>query len=244
MTPAPSARTLAALRASGWRSRSVKEELRANFQHALAQAAARGEKGASSLFPGILGYDDTVLPELATAIIAGHDILFLGEKGQGKSRIMRMLPRFLDEWLPYLDIPGCPVHEDPERPITRAGRELLASMPADQVPIAWWHRDARYAERLAPGTKFADLIGEIDPAKLAAGTAKGVRIEVGELVPSAQYAERMKRVPEAWDKAFEVNASGDPAVRASCAEFVLAGLWATDRVSRTAKHGRTSYEVK
>jgi magnesium chelatase subunit I len=393
---------------------------------------------------------------------------------------MRMLPRFLDEWLPYLDIPGCPVHEDPERPITRAGRELLASMPADQVPVAWWHRDARYAERLAPGTKFADLIGEIDPAKLAAGTAmgaeealhfglvprmhrgifamnelpdldelvqvglfnvleerdvqirgypvsfdldvmlvfsanpstynrsgkvipqlkdrigstvvthyprerdagiaitrqeagldlggefpvtvppfmdrvveeisvvarrskfvdhasgvsarfsvanwrtmvasarrrgiqlgerpavprisdlahlhssalgkleldlmgshqmgerqvidaivaeavgavfkeyvdehgldaiadafaKGVRIEVGELVPSAQYAERMKRVPEAWDKAFEVNASGDPAVRASCAEFVLAGLWATDRVSRTAKHGRTSYEVK
>jgi magnesium chelatase subunit I len=427
-----------------------------------------------------VGYDDTVLPELAMAIIARHDILFLGEKGQGKSRLMRMLPRFLDEWVPYLDIPGCPVHEDPERPITRAGRELLAGAPADRVPIAWWHRDARYAERLAPGTKFADLIGEIDPAKLAAGSsmgaeealhfglvprmhrgifamnelpdldelvqvglfnvleerdvqirgypvsfdldvllvfsanpstynrsgkvipqlkdrigstivthyprerdagiaitrqeagldlgggfpvvvppfmdrvveqvsvaarrskfvdqasgvsarfsvanwrtmvagarrraiqlgerpavprisdlghlhssslgkleldlmgshqmgerqvidaivaeavaavfteyvdehgldaiadafAKGVRIEVGELVPSAQYAERLRRVPEAWDKAFEVNASGDAAVRASCAEFVLAGLWATDRISRTAKHGRTSYEVK
>jgi magnesium chelatase subunit I len=427
-----------------------------------------------------VGYDDTVLPELAMAIIARHDILFLGEKGQGKSRLMRMLPRFLDEWVPYLDIPGCPVHEDPERPITRAGRDLLAGTPAERVPIAWWHRDARYAERLAPGTKFADLIGEIDPAKLAAGSsmgaeealhfglvprmhrgifamnelpdldelvqvglfnvleerdvqirgypvsfdldvllvfsanpstynrsgkvipqlkdrigstivthyprerdagiaitrqeagldlgggfpvvvppfmdrvveqvsvaarrskfvdqasgvsarfsvanwrtmvagarrraiqlgerpavprisdlghlhssslgkleldlmgshqmgerqvidaivaeavaavfteyvdehgldaiadafAKGVRIEVGELVPSAQYAERLRRVPEAWDKAFEVNASGDAAVRASCAEFVLAGLWATDRISRTAKHGRTSYEVK
>jgi magnesium chelatase subunit I len=417
---------------------------------------------------------------LATAIIAGHDILFLGEKGQGKSRLMRMLPSFLDEWLPYLDLPGSPVHECPERPITRAGRDLVAGTPADRVPIAWWHRDQRYAERLAPGTKFADLIGEIDPSRLAAGTsmgaeealhfglvprmhrgifamnelpdldelvqvglfnvleerdvqirgypvsfdldvmlvfsanpstynrsgkvipqlkdrigstvvthyprdrdagiaitrqeagmdlggahpvvvppfmdrvveeisvaarrskfvdqasgvsarfssanwrtmvasarrrgiqlgerpavprisdlahlhssslgkleldlmgthqmderrvidaivaeavgtvfkeyvdehglpaiaeafAKGVRIEVGELVPSANYAERMQGVPEAWDKAFEVNASGDPAVRASCAEFVLAGLWATDRVSRTVRHGRTSYEVK
>ncbi|MEY4832920.1 MAG: hypothetical protein RL527_1133, partial [Planctomycetota bacterium] len=169
----PAATTLAALRASGWHSRSVKEELRANFQLALAQAAARGERGAASLFPGILGYDDTVLPELATAIIAGHDILFLGEKGQGKSRIMRMLPRFLDEWLPYLDLPGCAVHEDPAHPITRAGRDLLATTPPEQVPIAWWHRDDRYAERLAPGTKFADLIGEIDPAKLAAGTAMG-----------------------------------------------------------------------
>jgi magnesium chelatase subunit I len=393
---------------------------------------------------------------------------------------MRMLPRFLDEWLPYLDIPGCPVHEDPERPITRAGRELLASTPPERVPIAWWHRDDRYAERLAPGTKFADLIGEIDPSRLAAGTSmgaeealhfglvprmhrgifamnelpdldelvqvglfnvleerdvqirgypvsfdldvmlvfsanpstynrsgkvipqlkdrigstivthyprdrdagiaitrqeagmdlggafpvivppfmdrvveeisaaarrsqfvdqasgvsarfsaanwrtmvasarrraiqlgerpacprmsdlahlhasaigkleldlmgshqmterqvvdaivaeavaavfkeyvdehglepiadafrKGVRIEVGDLVPSREYAARLSRVPEAWDKAFEVNASQDEAVRASCAEFVLAGLWATDRVSRTSKHGRTAYEVK
>ena len=458
----------------------MKEELRANFERALAEAVARGERGASGLFPGILGYDDTVLPELATAIIAGHDILFLGEKGQGKSRLMRMLPSFLDEWIPYLDLPGSPVHECPERPITRAGRELVAGTPADRVPIAWWHRDARYAERLAPGTKFADLIGEIDPSRLAAGTsmgaeealhfglvprmhrgifamnelpdldelvqvglfnvleerdvqirgypvsfdldvmlvfsanpstynrsgkvipqlkdrigstvvthyprdrdagiaitrqeagmdlggahpvtvppfmdrvveeisvaarrskfvdqasgvsarfsaanwrtmvasarrrgiqlgerpavprvsdlahlhssslgkleldlmgthqmderrvidaivaeavgtvfkeyvdehglpaiaeafAKGVRIEVGELVPSERYAERMQGVPEAWDKAFEVNASGDPAVRASCAEFVLAGLWATDRVSRTVRHGRTSYELK
>ena len=173
MLTSPAIRTLAELRASGWQSRPVKEELRANFQRALAAASAGGERGAAGLFPGILGYDDTVLPELATAIIAGHDILFLGEKGQGKSRLMRMLPRFLDEWLPYLDIAGSPVHEDPEHPITRAGRELVATLPAEQVPIAWWHRDARYAERLAPGTKFADLIGEIDPSKLAAGTAMG-----------------------------------------------------------------------
>jgi magnesium chelatase subunit I len=479
MPTSPAIHTLAELRASGWRSRSVKAELRTNFEHALAASSARGDRGAAGLFPGILGYDDTVLPELATAIIAGHDILFLGEKGQGKSRLMRMLPNFLDEWLPYLDIPGCAVHEDPEHPITRAGREMCANT-ADRIPIAWWHRKDRYAERLAPGTKFADLIGEIDPSRLAAGTsmgsedalhfglvprmhrgifamnelpdldelvqvglfnvleerdvqirgypvsfdldvllvfsanpstynrsgkvipqlkdrigstvvthyprerdagiaitrqeagmdlggefpvivppfmdrvveeisiaarrskfvdhasgvsarfsvanwrtmvasarrraiqlgespaaprisdlshlhssalgkleldlmgshqmnerqvidaivaeavgvvfkeyveehglaaiadafAKGVRIEVGDLVPSAQYAQRMNSVPEAWDKAFEVNASADAAVRASCAEFVLAGLWATDRVSRTAKHGRTSYEVK
>ncbi|MCX5641150.1 MAG: magnesium chelatase [Planctomycetota bacterium] len=480
MPTCPAIRNLAELRTSGWKSRSVKTELRTNFEHALAASSARGDRGAAGLFPGILGYDDTVLPELATAIIAGHDILFLGEKGQGKSRLMRMLPRFLDEWLPYLDIPGCAVHEDPEHPMTRAGREMCSGTAPDLIPIAWWNRDDRYAERLAPGTKFADLIGEIDPSRLAAGTsmgsedalhfglvprmhrgifamnelpdldelvqvglfnvleerdvqirgypvsfdldvllvfsanpstynrsgkvipqlkdrigstvvthyprerdagiaitrqeagmdlggefpvivppfmdrvveeisiaarrskfvdhasgvsarfsvanwrtmvasarrraiqlgespaaprisdlshlhssalgkleldlmgshqmnerqvidaivaeavgivfkeyveehglaaiadafAKGVRIEVGDLVPSAQYAQRMNSVPETWDKAFEVNASTDPAVRASCAEFVLAGLWATDRVSRTAKHGRTSYEVK
>ncbi|MFM8871824.1 MAG: magnesium chelatase [Phycisphaerales bacterium] len=480
MPDAPPITPLAALRASGGRSRTVKAELRANFERALADAVARGERTAAALFPGIVGYDDTVLPELATAIIAGHDLLFLGEKGQGKSRLMRMLPRFLDEWLPCLDIPGSPVHEDPERPITRAGRELVASTPAERVPIAWWHRDDRNAERLAPGTKFADLIGEIDPSRLAAGNSMGaeealhfglvprmhrgifamnelpdldelvqvglfnvleerdvqirgypvsfdldvmlvfsanpstynrsgkvipqlkdrigstivthyprdrdagiaittqeagidlggafpvvvppfmdrvveeisaaarrsqfvdqasgvsarfsvanwrtmvasarrrgiqlgerpaaprmsdlahlhasavgkleldlmgshqmserqvvdaivaeavaavfkeyvdehgleaiadafrtgVRIEVGDLVPSREYAARLSRVPEAWDKAFEVNASEDEAVRASCAEFVLAGLWATDRVSRTSKHGRTAYEVK
>jgi magnesium chelatase subunit I len=102
--------------------------------------------------------------------------------------------------------------------------------------------DAIVAE--AVGAVFKEYVDEHGLDAIADAFAKGVRIEVGELVPSAQYAERMKRVPEAWDKAFEVNASGDPAVRASCAEFVLAGLWATDRVSRTAKHGRTSYEVK
>ena len=158
----PNQHTLAQLIASGWKSRTVKSELRSNFEQALKGAASAGERGASSLFPGILGYDDTVLPELATAIIAGHDILFLGEKGQGKSRLMRMLPNFLDEWLPYLDIPGCAVHEDPQQPITRAGREMLANTTPEKTPIAWWHRSDRYAERLAPGTKFAYSICEID----------------------------------------------------------------------------------
>ena len=468
----PAIRTLAELRASGWKSRPVKSELRDNFTRMLA--------AKKTLFPGVLGYDSTVLPEIAHAILAGHDMLFLGEKGQGKSRLMRALVRFLDPWLPYLDIPGCPVHEDPEKPITRAGRDMLATLPPERVPIAWWKREDRYAERLAPGTKFADVVGEIDPSKLAAGEAmgseqalhfgliprthrgifamnelpdldelvqvglfnvleerdvqirgypirfdldilvlfsanpttynrsgkvipqlkdrigsviqthypleralgeaitrqeagmdlggdwpvkvppfmdaiieqisiqarksrfvdhasgvsarfsasnwrtmvasarrraiqlgetpavprisdlahlassgagkleldlmgshqmterqvidalvteavgavfqeyvdqhgmeaiaeifsKGVKVEVGDQLPSAQYAERLQRVPPAWEKAFEVNSASDAAVRASCVEFVLAGLHATDKVSRSEKHGRITYQVR
>lgn len=469
MTTRP--RTLAELRVSGWTSKPVKDELRDN----LLAALKRGDE----LFPGIVGYEETVIPEINIAVLAGHDMLFLGEKGQAKSRLMRSLVRFLDEAIPYLDIPGSPVHEDPTKPITRAGKELLANTPPEQVPIAWWPRDERYAERLAPGTKFADVIGEIDPAKLATGTSmsaedalhfgliprmhrgifamnevpeldeliqvglfnileerdvqirgypiqfdldvmvlfsanpttynrsgkvipqlkdrigsliqthyptdralgaqitaqeagldlggeypvlvpyfmtevieqisvsarkskyvdhasgvsarfsianyrtmvaaarhrgvlhgekpavprvsdlghlptsslgkleldlmgthqmsekqvleaivaeaigvvfeeyvdkhgleeiaevfgKGVRIEVGDLLPSAEYAKRLKRVPKAWEKAFEVNVGESDAVRASCVEFVLAGLYATDRISRSSKHGRIVYET-
>ncbi|MCS7020584.1 MAG: magnesium chelatase [Gemmataceae bacterium] len=463
--------TLQQLRNSGWRSRSVKQELRDNFIRAL--------QSGEPLFPGIIGYDETVIPEISIAILAGHDMLFLGEKGQAKSRLMRSLVRFLDEAIPYLDIPGCPVHEDPYAPITRAGKELLRSQPEDQIPIAWWPRQQRYAERLAPGTKFADIIGEIDPAKLALGTSmsaeealhfgliprmhrgifamnevpeldeliqvglfnileerdvqirgypiqfdidvlvlfsanpttynrsgkvipqlkdrigaiiqthypldratgieimeqeadldlggeypvvvpyfmkeiveqisisarkskyvdqasgvsarfsianyrtmvasarrrgillgekpavprisdlghlpasalgkleldlmgahqmnekqvleaiiadairivfeeyvekhgleeiaevfsKGVKIEVGDMLPSAEYARRLKRVPKAWEKAFEVNAGESDAMRASCVEFILAGLYVTDRISRSTRHGRITYEI-
>lgn len=468
---APRPTTLKQLRESGWQSRPVKDELRANYLAAL--------KAGGDLFPGIVGYENTVVPELSIALLAGHDILFLGEKGQAKSRLMRSLVRFLDEAVPYLDLPGSPVHEDPYRPITKAGKELVRSVPEDQVPIAWWPREERYAERLAPGTKFADVIGEIDPAKLATGTSmsaedalhfgliprmhraifamnevpeldeliqvglfnileerdvqirgypiqfdldvlvlfsanpttynrsgkvipqlkdrigsliqthypterglgveimeqeagldlggeypvfvpyfmkevieqvsiaarkskyvdqasgvsarfsianyrtmvssarhrgvrlgetpavprisdlghlptsslgkleldlmgshqmgekqvleaivaeavrtvfeeyvdkhglddiadvfsKGVKIEVGDMLPSAEYAKRLKRVPKAWEKAFEVNAGESEAVRASCVEFVLAGLYASDRISRSSKHGRISYET-
>jgi magnesium chelatase subunit I len=459
------------LRNSGWQSKPVKQEVRGNFIRQL--------ESGEELFPGIIGYENTVIPEINIALLAGHDLLFLGEKGQAKSRLMRSLVRFLDEELPYLDIPGCPVHEDPYRPITKAGKAFLAATPADKVPIAWWTRKERYAERLAPGTKFADIIGEIDPAKLALGTSmsaedalhfgliprmhrgifamnevpeldeliqvglfnvleerdvqirgypiqfdidvlilfsanpstynrsgkvipqlkdrigsliqthypkdrslgieimeqeagidlggdypvqvpffmreiieevsasarkskyvdhqsgvsarfsianfrtmvasarhrgirlqekpavprisdlghlptsslgkleldmmgshqmsekqvleslvaeavgkvfeeyvdkhgldeitdvfgKGVKIEVGDMLPSTDYAKRLKRVPKVWDKAFEVNAGDSDAVRASCLEFVLAGLHATERISRAVKHGRIVYEV-
>ena len=466
-------KTLAELRNSSWnRSRSVKEEVRTNFINALARR--------ENLFPGVVGYDNTVLPEISLAILAGHDMLFLGEKGQAKSRIMRSLARFLDDAVPFLDHPGLPIHEDPIHPITQAGKHLLESIPAEKINIGWWPRSERYAERLAPGTKFADVLGEIDPGKLASGVSlgteeaisfgliprmhrgifamnevpeldelvqvalfnileerdvqirgypvkfdldilllfsanpstynrsgkvipqlkdrigsliqthyplerslgieimeeqsgvdlggeypvlvppfmkeiveqvsvsarksryidqlsgvsarfsianyrvmvasarrrgillgekpavprisdlahltssslgkleldmmgsqqmsekqvlesiladavgkvfseyvdkagldnivevfnKGVKIEVGDMLPSETYAERLQRVPAAWAKAFEVNPAENLAVRASCLEFVLAGLHATDRISRHQKHGRISYEVR
>jgi magnesium chelatase subunit I len=158
--------TLAELRSSGWLSKTVKQEVHDNF---LARLQA-----GDDLYPGIVGYDDTVLPELNIAILAEHDMLFLGEKGQAKSRLMRLMTTFLDDEIPYIDDPHLPVHDDPYRPITRRGRQLVNSVPADEVPIAWWRKEDRYAERLAPGTKFADIIGEIDPAKLAAGVSMGV----------------------------------------------------------------------
>ena len=463
--------TLKQLRASDWQSQSVKQEIRTNFIRQL--------QSGDELFPGIIGYENTVIPEINIGLLAGHDLLFLGEKGQAKSRLMRSLVRFLDEELPYLDIPGSAVHEDPFKPITKAGKKLIAETPEERVPIAWWPRKERYAERLAPGTKFADIIGEIDPAKLALGTSmsaedalhfgliprmhrgifamnevpeldeliqvglfnileerdvqirgypiqfdidvlilfsanpatynrsgkvipqlkdrigsliqthypkersqgieimeqeagidlggefpvqvpyfmreiieqvsisarkskyvdhqsgvsarfsianyrtmvasarhrgirlgekpavprisdlghlptsslgkleldmmgshqmsekqvlesiiaeainkvfaeyvdkhgldeiadvfsKGVKIEVGDMLPSSEYAQRLKRVPKAWEKAFEVNAGDSEAMRASCLEFVLAGLYATERISRATKHGRIVYEV-
>lgn len=462
--------TLGELKRSGWRSRTVKDELRENMVAAL--------KKGEELFPGIVGYQDTVIPEIVNAVLAGHDILFLGEKGQAKSRLMRMLVRFLDPVVPYLDVPGSAVHEDPLKPITRLGRDYLAAQ-GDKARIGWWPREQRYAERLSPGTKFADVIGEIDPAKLAAGAsmsteealhfgliprmhrgifamnelpdlddlvqvglfnileerdvqirgypvqfdidvlvlfsanpatynrsgkvipqlkdrigstvqthyprereagirimeqeagiqfdgefpvvvppfmkeiveemsraaraskyvdqqsgvsarfsianyrtmvanarrrsiqlgekpavprisdlahfqasavgklemdmmgahqmsekqvlesiaataiktvfeeyvdehglneiadifAKGVKIEVGDMLPSAQYAEIVKRVPKVWEKAFEVNPTESAPVRASCVEFVLAGLYATDKISRATKHGRITYAI-
>ncbi len=464
-------KTLSELIASGWRSRSVKEEMRENFLRSL--------ESSEELYPGIIGYQDTVLPELNIALLAGHDLLFLGEKGQAKSRLMRTLVRFLDEYVPYLDIPEVPVHEDPLRPITQQAKEFLKTHSPQETPIAWWHRQDRYVERLAPGTKFADIIGEIDPSKLTGGVSmssesalhfgliprmhrgifamnelpeldelvqvglfnileerdvqirgypvrfdldifilfsanpstynrsgkvipqlkdrigsliqthypkdreqgieillqeagtdlggkypvqipyfmmeiieeitsqaraskyvdqasgvsarfslanfrtmiasarhravilkeplavprisdlghlatsslgkleldlmgshqmserkvldaliasaikvvfekyvqeyglaqiseifsKGVRIEVGDLLPSEAYAERLKHVPPVWDTAFEVNASEHPAIRASCVEFVLSGLYAMDKISRASKHGKVQYET-
>jgi magnesium chelatase subunit I len=473
MTPTISTRpqTLKDLVDSGWRSRSVKQELRENFLQALA--------AGGTLYPGIVGYDDTVIPELNIAILSGHDMLFMGEKGQAKSRLMRSLVRFLDAEIPYLDVPESPFHEDPLNPLSRRAIDLVHERRDSEIPIRWWRAEDRYAERLAPGTKFADIIGEIDPAKLAGGCSmstedalhfgliprmhrgifavnelpeldelvqvglfnileerdvqirgfpirfdidvmilfsanpstynrsgkvipqlkdrigslirthyprqrdmevqivdqeagidlggeypvvvpyfmkeicqqvtiearrskyvdhqsgvsarlsianyrtmvssarhrgvilnekpavprisdlahlctsslgkleldlmgshqmseqqvldgiiaqaissvfdeyvtahgleeiaevfsKGIRIEVGDMVPSADYAKILKRVPQVWEKAFEVNASESDAVRAACVEFVLAGLYARNRISRAQRHGVTTYEV-
>src|SRR5438093_12506587 len=121
MLSSPRPRTLRDLRASGWQSKTVKQEIRDNFLRAL--------NSGEQLFPVILGYENTVIPEINLALIAGHDMLFLGEKGQAKSRLMRSLVRFLDEELPYLDIPACPVHEDPYRPVTKLGKQAVAELP-------------------------------------------------------------------------------------------------------------------
>ena len=163
--PASRPSTLAELRNSGWQSKTVKQEVHDNFLQKL--------RNGEELYPGIVGYDETVLPELNVALLARHDLLFLGEKGQAKSRLMRRLVDFLDEEIPYLDDRKIPLHEDPYNPITKRGKQITTGVPADEVPIAWWRREDRYAERLAPGTKFADIIGEIDPAKLAGGVSMG-----------------------------------------------------------------------
>ncbi|MEL6111061.1 MAG: magnesium chelatase [Planctomycetota bacterium] len=163
MYATPTASNLKELLESGWQSKSVKREIRDNFTRKLA--------GGEELFPGIVGYDDTVIPEINLALLAEHDMLFLGEKGQAKSRLMRLLTRFLDEWIPYIDHPELSVHEDPTQPVTSLGRRLVSQHDPEDVKIAWWHRDERYAERLSPGTKFADIIGEIDPAKLTGGVS-------------------------------------------------------------------------
>src|SRR5438445_12663445 len=123
------------LRDTGWVSKTVKQEIRDNFLPML--------KEGEELFPGIIGYEHTVIPEINLALIAGHDLLFLGEKGQAKSRLMRSLVRFLDEEIPYLAQPSAPVHDDPYRPITRAGKRLVAELPEDRIPIAWWPRKER-----------------------------------------------------------------------------------------------------
>jgi magnesium chelatase subunit I len=151
------------LKQTGWQSRSVKEEIQSNFTRLL--------QSGEILFPGVLGYDNTVIPEISLALLAQHDMLFLGEKGQAKSRLMRRLADLLDEEIPYLDLPNIPIHEDPFNPITSQAKQFLAEHEDQDIPIAWWHRSDRYTERLAPGTKFADVIGEIDPAKLLAGTS-------------------------------------------------------------------------
>jgi magnesium chelatase subunit I len=157
MTSRPA--TLGQLRDSGWQSVPVKEEVRRN-------AAARIASG-EPLVDRVLGYDDTVLPQLENALLAGHDIIFLGERGQAKTKIIRSLTGLLDEWLPI--IAGSEILDDPYQPVSRYARDLIAEKGED-TPVEWVHRDARFGEKLAtPDTSIADLIGEVDPIKVAEG---------------------------------------------------------------------------
>ena len=151
--------TLGELVASGWRSRTVKEEMRANL---LATLAAGRE-----VLPGIVGFGETVVPAIENAIIAGQDLVFLGERGQAKTRMARLLVNLLDESLPV--IRGGELNDDPTAPISPAGRAVIDEH-GDDAPIDWLPRDRRYAEKLAtPDITIADLIGEVDPIRVAEG---------------------------------------------------------------------------
>ena len=153
------AATIGELRASEYPDRTVKEELREN----LLARLSRGEP----LFPSLVGFDESVLPALERGILAGHDLILLGERGQAKTRLVRHLVELLDEEAPAIE--GCEVNDHPYRPICARCREVVAS-DGDAVPVSWIGRDARYAEKLAtPDISIADLIGDVDPIRVAEG---------------------------------------------------------------------------
>jgi magnesium chelatase subunit I len=155
--------TVSELRASDHVQRSVKEELRENLLTRLRSGEPR--------FPGIVGFDDTVLPHLERALLAGHDLVLLGERGQGKTRLIRTIVGLLDEWTPV--VAGCEINDHPYGPVCVRCRRLSAEL-GDALPVAWKHRDERYGEKLAtPDTGVGDLIGDIDPIKVAEGRTLG-----------------------------------------------------------------------
>src|SRR5262245_26035530 len=152
-------RTIGELRRSEYQALPIKEEMRKNLIQKL--------RDNKPLFPGIIGYDDTVIPQVENAILSGQDIIFLGERGQAKTRMARSLVNLLDEEIPI--IKGSEVNDDPYDPISAEGRKLVAEY-GDEVEIEWVDRDARYGEKLAtPDITIADLIGEVDPIKVAEG---------------------------------------------------------------------------
>ena len=155
----PQAATLGQLKSTGYSPVSVKDELRRNLIAKL--------KSGEEIFPGIVGYRDSVLPQIVNGLLAKHDMLFLGLRGQAKTRILRMLPLLLDEWIPTIG--GMDINDDPIKPTTAVGKRILAE-GGDDTRIGWVHRSDRYHEKLAtPDVTIADLIGEIDLVKHAEG---------------------------------------------------------------------------
>ena len=151
--------TLGELKGSGWQSLPVKEEIRRNAVSKIISG--------QPLFDGVMGYEETVMPQLENALLAGHDIIFLGERGQAKTRIIRSLTGLLDEFMPI--IRGSEINDDPFSPVSKYARDLVGEM-GDDTPITWVNRVDRFGEKLAtPDTSIADLIGEVDPIKVAEG---------------------------------------------------------------------------
>lgn len=162
-TAHPAARTLGELRASGHVQRSIKDEIRNNLLTAL--------RSGTNPWPGIVGFETTVIPQLERALLAGHDVVMLGERGQGKTRLLRTLVGLLDEWTPVIE--GAELNEHPYEPITPASIRKAANL-LDDLPIEWKHRSERYAEKLAtPDTSVGDLVGDVDPMKVAEGRSLG-----------------------------------------------------------------------
>jgi magnesium chelatase subunit I len=163
VTRAPSIATAGELRASGHVQKTLRQELRENLLSALREGR--------DPWPGLHGFADTVIPQLERALIAGHDVVLLGERGQGKTRLLRTMVGLLDEWTPVID--GSELGEHPYEPITHPSRRRAAEL-GDDLPVAWRHRDERYSEKLAtPDTSVADLIGDVDPMKVAEGRSLG-----------------------------------------------------------------------
>jgi len=159
--PAPT--TVGELRAAGHVQKSLREEMRANLLSALREGR--------DPWPGLHGFESTVIPQLERALLAGHDVVLLGERGQGKTRLLRTLVGLLDEWTPV--IAGSELGEHPYEPVTQPSRRRAVDL-GDALPVAWRHRDERYAEKLAtPDTSVADLIGDVDPMKVAEGRSLG-----------------------------------------------------------------------
>ena len=157
MAPGPT--TLGELRAAGWTSVPVRQELRRNAVDRI--------RSGRPLFEDVLGYHNTVIPQVENALLAGHDMIMLGERGQAKTRMIRGLVGLLDEWMPI--VAGSEINDDPYAPVSAQARALVAEH-GDDTPVAWVHRDDRYGEKLAtPDTSIADLIGEVDPIKVAEG---------------------------------------------------------------------------
>ena len=161
--PRPAIATVAELRASGHAYETVKDEIRRNLLAAMRAGEHR--------FPGIIGFDQTVIPQLERALLAGHDTMLLGERGQGKTRLIRTLPELLDEWTPA--VAGCEINDHPYQPVCARCRRLAAER-GDALPVTWRHRSERYGEKLAtPDTSVGDLIGDVDPVKVAEGRTLG-----------------------------------------------------------------------
>jgi magnesium chelatase subunit I len=153
----PDISTLGDLKKSGYTAKGVKQEIRENLIHSIQEK--------QSPFNGILGYEDTVIPDVERALLSRHNILFLGLRGQAKTRMAREMINLLDEWIPVIE--GSEINDNPFTPISRFGRELIDEL-GDATPISWMHRSERYGEKLAtPDVSVADLIGDVDPIKAA-----------------------------------------------------------------------------